>query len=211
MVERQRKVADIVRKDPAVDYVNSTVGAGGPNSLPNSGRMLVALKPQTSAASSRAVLARLRREANVVTGIEIFFQPIQNINLGGKLAKSQYQYTLQSNDTDDALSRGAGIARPASPSFPALRDVTTDLYIKNPQITRRCRPREGGGLRRHRRQVRQELYNAFGTRQVATIYTPANDYEVILETMPEYHSKPERPQQHLSQDHRTARWCRCRR
>ena len=106
MVELQRKVADIVRKDPAVDYVNSTVGAGGPNTLGNSGRMLVALKPRDERGKLQAVLARLRHDANVVTGIEIFFQPIQNINLGGRLQKSQYQYTLQSNDTD-ALYRMA--------------------------------------------------------------------------------------------------------
>ena len=90
----QRKVAEIVRADPAVAYVNSTVGTGGPNSVGNSGRMLVALKPRKERDNLQTILARLRQTVNVVPGIAIYFQPIQNINLGGKLAKSQYQYTV---------------------------------------------------------------------------------------------------------------------
>jgi HAE1 family hydrophobic/amphiphilic exporter-1 len=189
MSERQRKVADIIRADPAVDYVNSTVGAGGPNSLPNSGRMLVALKPENTRDKLGVVLARLKREANVVTGIEIFFQPIQNINLGGKLTKSAYQYTLQSNDTA-TLYRVAPELRDRIATIPGLSDVTTDLYIKNPQIRIDVDREKSAVYGVSVDQVRQELYNAFGTRQVATIYTPANDYEVILETLPEYRSQP---------------------
>ena len=97
----QRKVAEIVRTDPAVDYVNSTIGTGGPQ-----------LGRQQRTHVDRAEAAQRARQpaddhcsacaqtANVVPGLAIYFQPIQNINLGGKLAKSQYQYTLQSNDTD---------------------------------------------------------------------------------------------------------------
>src|SRR6476661_6940147 len=99
IAQLQRKVADVVRADPAVAYVNSTVGTGGPNSVGNSGRMLVALKPRGERDSLQTILARLRKNSNSVPGLAIYFQPIQNINLGGKLAKSQYQYTLQSNDT----------------------------------------------------------------------------------------------------------------
>jgi HAE1 family hydrophobic/amphiphilic exporter-1 len=189
MSERQRKVADIIRTDPAVDYVNSTVGAGGPNSLPNSGRMLVALKPHDERDKLGVVLARLRRIANVVTGIEIFFQPIQNINLGGKLAKSQYQYTLQSNDTKE-LYRLAPELRDRIAKISGLLDVTTDLYIKNPQISIDVDREKSAVYGVSVDQVRQELYNAFGTRQVATIYTPANNYEVILENMPQFRSNP---------------------
>ena len=189
MVERQRKVAALVRADPAVAYVNSTVGAGGPNSLGNSGRMLVALKPREERDAQVVVLARLRREANVVTGMEIFFQPIQNINLGGKLAKSQYQYTLQSNDTE-SLYRAAPQLRDRIAKINGLRDVTTDLYIKNPQVTVEVDREKSAVYGVSVDQVRQELYNAFGSRQVATIYTPANDYQVILETLPEFQNNP---------------------
>jgi hydrophobic/amphiphilic exporter-1 (mainly G- bacteria), HAE1 family len=189
MTEHQRKVADIVRADPAVAYVNSTIGGGGPNSITSSGRMLVALKPRKERDSLPVILARLRRTANVIVGIQIFFQPIQNINLGGRLNKSQYQYTLQSNDTD-TLYRLAPDLRDKIAKIPGLLDVTTDLYIKNPQINIEIDREKAAVYGVSVDQVRQELYNAFGTRQVATIYTPANDYQVILESMPEFRSNP---------------------
>jgi hydrophobic/amphiphilic exporter-1 (mainly G- bacteria), HAE1 family len=190
MTEHQRKVADIVRADPAVEYVNSTVGGGGPNSVGNSGRMLVALKPRSERDKLPVIVARLRDKANVVVGIQIFFQPIQNINLGGRLNKSQYQYTLQSNDTD-ALYRIAPELRDKIAKIPGLLDVTTDLYVRNPQITIEVDREKSAVYGVTVDQVRQELYNAFGTRQVATIYTPANDYQVILESMPEFRSSPD--------------------
>ena len=189
MVTHQRKVADIVRADKAVDYVNSTVGSGGPNTLGNSGRMLVALKPQGERDDLRTVIARLRRSAGAVPGMQIFFQPIQNINLGGRPSKSQYQYTLQSNDTT-ALYGLAPDMRDKIAKIPGLLDVTTDLYIKNPQVTVEVDREKAAVYGVSIDQVRQELYNAFGSRQVATIYTPANDYQVILESLPEFQSSP---------------------
>ncbi|MGC1464156.1 MAG: efflux RND transporter permease subunit [Pseudolabrys sp.] len=189
MTEHQRQVAEIVRADPAVSYVNSTIGGGGPNSVGNTGRMLVALKPRDERDNLSTILARLRKNANVIVGMQIFFQPIQNINLGGRLNKSQYQYTLQSNDTD-SLYRIAPELRDKIEKIPGLLDVTTDLYIKNPQIKIDIDREKAAVYGVSIDQVRQELYNAFGTRQVATIYTPANDYQVILESMPEYRSDP---------------------
>jgi HAE1 family hydrophobic/amphiphilic exporter-1 len=190
MAEHQRKVADIVRADPAVEYVNSTVGGGGPNSVGNSGRMLVALKARSERDKLPVIIARLRDKANVVVGMQIFFQPIQNINLGGRLNKSQYQYTLQSNDTN-ALYKIAPELRDKIAKIPGLLDVTTDLYVKNPQITIEVDREKAAVYGVSVDQVRQELYNAFGTRQVATIYTAANDYQVILESMPEFRSSPD--------------------
>ena len=186
----QRRVADIVRKDPAVAYVNSTVGAGGPNTVGNSGRMLVALKPRQERDSLATITARLRKNANIVPGIRIFFQPIQNINLGGKLDKSQYQYTLQSNDTA-TLYRLAPELREKIAQIPGLLDVTTDLYIKNPQVTIQVDREKSAVYGLTVDQVRQELYNAFGARQVATIYSPVNTYQVILEAQPEFQAGPD--------------------
>jgi HAE1 family hydrophobic/amphiphilic exporter-1 len=185
IVALQKQVADLVRADPAVDYVNSTVGAGGPNTVGNSGRMLVALKPQNERDKLPVILARLRQRANIVAGLSIFFQPIQNINLGGKLAKSQYQYTLQSNDTA-TLYRIAPSLRDKIAQIPGLLDVTTDLYVRNPQVTIEVDREKTAVYGLTVDQVRQELYDAFGVRQVATIYSPVNTYQVILETSPEY-------------------------
>jgi hydrophobic/amphiphilic exporter-1 (mainly G- bacteria), HAE1 family len=186
----QRKVAEIVRADPAVAYVNSTVGTGGPNSVGNSGRMLVALKPRKERDNLQTILARLRQTVNVVPGIAIYFQPIQNINLGGKLAKSQYQYTLQSNDTA-TLYRLAPELRDKISRIPGLLDVTTDLYVTNPQVTIEVDREKAAVYGVTVDQVRQELYNAFGVRQVATIYSPVNYYQVILETQPDFQVSPD--------------------
>jgi HAE1 family hydrophobic/amphiphilic exporter-1 len=186
----QRKVAEVVRADPAVAYVNSTVGTGGPNSVGNSGRMLVALKPRKERDGLQTILARLRQTANVVPGIAIYFQPIQNINLGGRLAKSQYQYTLQSNDTA-SLYRVAPEMREKVSRIPGLLDVTTDLYVTNPQITIEVDREKAAVYGVTVDQVRQELYNAFGVRQVATIYSPVNYYQVILETQPDFQIGPD--------------------
>jgi HAE1 family hydrophobic/amphiphilic exporter-1 len=186
----QRKVAEVVRADPAVQYVNSTTGTGGPNSVGNSGRMLIALKPRKERDSLQKILARLRQTANVVPGLAIYFQPIQNINLGGKLAKSQYQYTLQSNDTA-TLYRVTPEMREKISRIPGLLDVTTDLYVTNPQVSIEIDREKSAVYGLTVDQVRQELYNAFGVRQVATIYSPVNYYQVILETQPEIQIGPD--------------------
>jgi hydrophobic/amphiphilic exporter-1 (mainly G- bacteria), HAE1 family len=190
MSQLQRKVAEIVRADPAVAYVNSTVGTGGPNSVGNSGRMLVALKPRKERDDLETIRARLRRNANVVPGLAIYFQPIQNINLGGKLTKGYYQYTLQSNDTT-TLYRLAPELRDKIAKIDGLLDVNTDLYVTNPQVTIEVDREKAAVYGVTVDQVRQELYNAFGVRQVATIYSPVNYYQVILETQPEYQVGPD--------------------
>ena len=189
MVERQRKVAEIIRQDEAVLYVNSTVGVGGPNATANQGRMLVALKPKSERGPLNQVIQRMRRETSTITGMAVFFQVIQNINIGGKINKSQYQYTLQSSDTD-ALYRIAPELRDKIAKLPGLMDVTTDLYVTNPQVMIEVDREKSAVYGVTIDQVRQELFNAFGARQVATIYTPSNDYQVILEAKPEFRTDP---------------------
>ncbi len=189
MVERQSKMAAIIQKDPAVLYVNSTVGVGGPNPTTNQGRMLIALKPKAERGELDGVIARFRRETRDVIGMAIFFQVIQNINVGGKILKSQYQYTLQSSDTE-ALYRIAPELREKIAKIPGLLDVTTDLYVANPQVMIDVDREKAAVYGVTIDQVRQELFDAFGTRQVATIYTPSNDYQVILEAAPEFRADP---------------------
>jgi HAE1 family hydrophobic/amphiphilic exporter-1 len=190
MSQLQRQVADLVRADPAVDYVNSTVGTGGPNSVGNSGRMLVALKPRKERDDLETIRTRLRKNGNVVPGIAIYFQPIQNINLGGKLTKGYWQYTLQSNDTA-SLYRLAPELRDKIAKIDGLLDVNTDLYVTNPQVTIEVDREKAAVYGVTVDQVRQELYNAFGVRQVATIYSPVNYYQVILETQPDFQVSPD--------------------
>jgi HAE1 family hydrophobic/amphiphilic exporter-1 len=186
----QRQVSEIIRADPAVDYVNSTVGAGGPNPTQNIGRMFIALKPRKERGeNSTAVIQRLRRTANSVPGMAVYFQNVQNINITGRISKSEYQYTLQSSDTP-LLYEVAPQLRDKFAKIEGLRDVTTDLYIKNPQMTVEVDREKAAVYGVTIDQIRQELFNAFGARQVATIYTPTNDYQVILESMPQFQADP---------------------
>jgi HAE1 family hydrophobic/amphiphilic exporter-1 len=190
MAVLQRQVAELIRKDPSVDYVNSTVGAGGPNPTQNIGRMFIALKPKKERGiNSTDVIQRLRRTANVVPGMRVTFQNVQNINITGRISKAEWQYTLQSSDTE-ALYRIAPEMRDRIEKVPGLADVSTDLYIKNPQMAIEIDREKAAVYGITIDQIRQELFNAFGARQVATIYTATNDYQVILESQPQFQADP---------------------
>ncbi|MGE3149441.1 MAG: efflux RND transporter permease subunit, partial [Pseudorhodoplanes sp.] len=185
MLERQQQVASIIQADPAIAYVNSTVGVGGPNSTNNTGRLFISLKPKKERDPSKTVIARLRKATENVIGMRVFFRDVQNINLGGRITTGEWQYTLQSSDTD-ALYHWAPLIQSKIAEIQGLRDINSDLYISNPQVTVEVDRQKAATYGISVDQVRQELYNAYGTRQVATIYTPANDYQIILETKPEF-------------------------
>ena len=189
MTVRQKELSDILSRDPAVEYINSTVGAGGPNPTANFGRLFIALKPREGRESATVVMARLRQKATQVPGMQAFFQSIQNLNIGGRPSKSQYQYTLQSGDTE-ALYRLAPEMRDRIAKTPGLLDVTTDLYIKNPQMTVDIDREKAAVYGVTVDQVRNQLYNAYGARQVGTIYVPSNDYQIILEAQPQFRVDP---------------------
>jgi HAE1 family hydrophobic/amphiphilic exporter-1 len=190
MAVLQRQVAQLVRDDKAVDYVNSTIGAGGPNPTLNQGRLFIALKPKKERGeSSTEIIQRLRRTANVVPGMRVTFQNVQNINITGRISKAEWQYTLQSSDTD-ALYQIAPELRDKIEKVPGLTDVSIDLYIKNPQMTVEVDREKAAVYGITIDQIRQELFNAFGARQVATIYTATNDYQVILESQPRFQTDP---------------------
>jgi len=181
MFARQMELAKILHDDPAVAYINATVGAGGPNPTNNYGRFFIALKPRRERVeNSTAVIQRLRAKTNTVTGMATYFQNVQNINITGRISKSEFQYTLQSSDTETLYRVGPEMLEKIS-KLSGLRDVTGDLYIKNPQMTMQIDREAAAVYGVSIDQVRQELYNCFGARQVATIYTAANDYQVILE------------------------------
>jgi len=186
MHERQIEIASIIRKDKAVEYINSTVGGGGPNAASNTGSIFIALKPKkVRGESSTDVIQRLRRATAGVIGVNVYFRAPQSINLGGRASKGEYQYTLQSSDTD-ALYKWAPILKDKISHIDGLRDVNMDLYVTNPQMTVEIDREKAAAYGISVDQIRQELYNAYGSRQVATIYTAANDYQIILETKPEF-------------------------
>jgi HAE1 family hydrophobic/amphiphilic exporter-1 len=186
---RQKALVDVLKSDPAVDYINSTVGSGGPNPTANYGRLFIALKPQDERDGAAKVIGRLRQKATQIPGMQAFFQSVQNLNIGGRISKSQYQYVLQSGDTE-SLYRLAPEMREKIAKVPGLVDVTTDLYIKNPQMTVDIDREKAAVYGITVDQVRNQLYNAFGARQVGTIYMPTNDYQIILEAQPQFRVDP---------------------
>lgn len=190
MVDHQNQVADIVRKDKAVDYVISNVGAIGSGGTLNNGRMFIALKPRAQRAESiERTAVRLRQATSGTPGINTFYLPVQNINIGGRSSKSQYQYTLQSANLGDLITATPELVKRLS-ALPELRDVTTDLQITNPELRIAVDADRAAAIGIRSDQVRNALYNAFGTSQVATIYTPTNDYQVILEAPREFQNDP---------------------
>jgi HAE1 family hydrophobic/amphiphilic exporter-1 len=189
MTERQQALVAILQTDPAIEYVNSTVGSGGPNPTANYGRLFIALKPKKERDNLNTIIGRLRTKAREIPGMQAFFQPIQNLNIGGRVSKSQYQYVMQSGDTE-ALYRLAPEMRDKIEKLPGLLDVTTDLYLKNPQMTVDIDREKAAVYGITVDQVRNQLYNAYGARQVGTIYMPSNDYQIILEVQPQFKVDP---------------------
>ena len=165
-------------KDPAVDYVTSAVGTGGPNQ----GNIFVALKPKDQRDSIDVIMSRLRRSTAVVPGINVVFQPMQNLNLnGGRASRAPYQYTLQATDLESLYAKAPEMLAKLQ-QLPMLRDVNSDLQIRNPTISIDIDRDKAAAFGLTSDQIRTALYNAYGTRQISTIFTEASDYEVILET-----------------------------
>jgi HAE1 family hydrophobic/amphiphilic exporter-1 len=186
MVREQRQVERIILSDPAVEAVNSTVGVGGPNASSNTGRISIGLKPLSQRkVSIQEVIRRLRPKLAGLTGVNVFMQPIQNINVGGRLAKAMYQYTLQGTEFAE-VQRVAPLVEAKLASIPQLQDVTSDLQIRAPQAVVEIDRDRAATLNVTADSVRSTLYSAFGARQISTIYTPSNNYQVILEVNPKF-------------------------
>ncbi|MCP8939332.1 efflux RND transporter permease subunit [Alsobacter sp. SYSU M60028] len=186
MVRRQELINDIVRKDPAVAYVNSSIGQGGSNQ----GFMFIELKPRDQRDDIATIIARVRRAASTVPDITAVFQPVQNINLNsGRSSRAQYQYTLASADLQ-ALYKAAPDMRRRMQQLDELRDVNIDLQLSNPQVLIELDRERAANLGVTSDQLRQTLYNAFGSRQVSTIFTPSNDYSVIMEAERSFQTDP---------------------
>lgn len=181
MVERQKRVAAIVKADPAVLTVQSSVGGG----QVNTGRMFVQLKPLAERPRMPEIIQRLRKSVAGEPGVAVFFQPTQNVSLGARSSKSLYQYTLQAGDLE-LLHRWATTIEEKLRNVAQLQDVTTDLQIRSPIAFIDVDRDRAAALGITANQLRSSLYSGFGSRQVATIYTPADDYAVILEIDPQY-------------------------
>ena len=191
MVRHQKELAAIVSKDPNIAAFMSAVGASGASVANNTGRMFMRLKPRKERKlSADEIIQELRPKLSQVSGIQMFMQNLPSIRIGGRLTKSQYQFTLQSPDTGE-LYRSSIELESKMRALPQLQDVTSDLQIKNPQVNIDINRDKASALGITAQQVEDALYYAYGTRQVSTIYAPNNQYQVILELEPKYQMDPD--------------------
>ncbi|TMS56949.1 efflux RND transporter permease subunit [Imbroritus primus] len=179
MVTRAHEAADIIRKHPAVRSVVVAIGGGGSTGN-NTARMFIDLKPHGERPKMPAVLESMRKEMRKLAGLNVYFSPIQNLQLGGRPSKSQYQYTLQSVQAD-ALQGWADQLMNKMRADPVFRDVTSDAQLSGLEAQLVIDRDKANTLGVSMAEVRTALYSAFGERQVSTIYGPSDSYQVILQ------------------------------
>ena len=189
MVAHQQQVAAILRADPSIQTVTSSIGFGGGGNL-GAGRMQVELKPRTERPlTADQVIEELRPKFRAIPGMRVFPQNPPVINLGGRQARAQYQFTLQSGDTAELYA--------AAPKLEArlretagLLDVSSDLQLTNPQLNISLDRNRIAALGLTADQVESAMTSAFGSRQVSTIFAPDNAYQVIMRVKPEFQRDP---------------------
>ena len=188
MVRHQQAVAALVQKDPNVAGFMSAVGGGPGGGGGNQGRLVIRLKPRHERRLSADQLIRsLGPKLNSVPGIRVFLQNPPPVRIGSRFAKSQYQYTLQGTDIASLYENAARLEARLK-TEPSLENVTSDLQIKNPEVRVDIDRDRAAALGVTPEQIQQALYYAYGSRQVSTIFTPNNQYSVIMELAPRFQS-----------------------
>ncbi|MDB5829063.1 MAG: acriflavin resistance protein, partial [Variovorax sp.] len=175
----QDRVAEALGADPSVDYVNSFVGVGGPTATQNSGRLFAVLKARGERPPMAQVLESLRKRFREIPGIAVYMQPVQNLRLGGRQSKARFQYTLQSVSAGE-MGEWAGKLMERMRADAAFRDVTSDSQNRGLQATLDIDRDKAGVLGVSVGDLRTALYNAYGDRQIGSIYSASNTYQVIL-------------------------------
>jgi HAE1 family hydrophobic/amphiphilic exporter-1 len=184
MLELQDQAAAIVRANPNIDSLVSILG-GGASTGSNTGRMFINLKPRSDRKSMKNVLESLRKDLSVIPGLAVYMRPIQNLQLGGKVTKSRYQYILQSVGFEGVNEWSNKVVEKMR-ADPVFRDVTTDSQLKGLQAQLNIDRDKAASAGVTIANIRNALYSAYGERQVSTIYTSVNTYQVILEAGAEY-------------------------
>jgi len=185
MLQHQQAAAQVLMQNPYIEIFTSNIGSGGPNSTTNAGRFFVRLKPRAERPSAREIVEQLRPELAKVPGLRSYPQVPPVIRIGGSSSKSPYQFTLFGVDLK-ALYAAVPAIEAKVKNLPGLTDVTTDLQISSPQVYVTIKRDKAAALGITANQIENTLYNAYGSRQISSIYTPANQYFVILEVEPRY-------------------------
>jgi len=190
MAEKQQELAQVILRDPAVESLSSFIGTAGTNTTLNSGRISINLKPlEVRGINASDVIRRLQTNLRSVHGITLYMQPVQNITVDDRVSRTQYQYTLEAPDSNE-LNHWTDRFVAKLEQLPQLVDVATDrqngglaasLVIDRPTASR---------LGIAPATLDNTLYDAFGQRQVNTLYTQLNQYHVILEALPHFQRDP---------------------
>jgi HAE1 family hydrophobic/amphiphilic exporter-1 len=192
MVEYQKAIAEVMRRDPNVDAMVSSVGGATASTLggPNFGQIIVHLKPRSERRLLvNDIIEELRPKLASFPGMRVFLQNPPTIQIGGQVTKSQYQFSMQSPDRDELYAAAQKLEGEVS-GLPGLQDVTSNLQNQTPQVNVKIDRDKAAALQVNAQQIENALYDAYGPRWVSTIYAAVNEYKVLLELMPEYQADP---------------------
>jgi len=189
MMEHQVAAANIVRQQPYVDSFFSGIGASGSSVVMNTGRIFMRLKPASERPSADEIVQDLRAKLRGIPGMNVYPQVLPTIRIGGNLTKGQYQYTLQDADLP-TLYHWAPILFEKMRGLPGFLDVNSDLQITSPQVLVEIDRERASAVGVTAMQIEAALNNAYGAPQVSTIYTPTNQYWVMLELLPQFQRDP---------------------
>ena len=190
MEQKQQQLAAIILQDPAVESLSSFIGADGTNTTLNSGRMSINLKPiGVRKLSASDVIRRLQTSLKPVEGIELFMEPVQDITVDDRVSRTQYQYTLEDPDANE-LNLWTGRLVDKMKQLPQLADVATDQQTGGLAVSLVIDRVSASRLGIAPSTIDSTLYDAYGQRQISTMYTQLNQYHVILETAPSDQQSP---------------------
>ena len=186
----QAQVSDAIRQDPDVTATVSVVGVSTMNPTPNAGRLAIALKPRDErAAFVTDIIERLQARVAPIAGTIVYFQPVQDIQIGTRSSRAQFQYTLSGTDAEEVTNSAEKLVNRLRRD-PRFVDVASEAQDGGLRANLRIDRERVGRLGISMQAINDTLYSAFGQRQISTIYAQSNQYRVILEAMPKYQSDP---------------------
>ena len=192
MAEKQQALAKVILKDPAVQSLSTFIGVDGTNTTLNTGRVQINLKPLSERGlSASEVIHRLQPEVAKLQGISLFMQPVQDLTVESRISKTQYQYSLEDPDFSE-LNEWTPKLIAALSKKPSLRDVSSDQQDQGLQLSLKIDRDTAARLGITPQMIDDTLYDAYGQRQVSTMFTQLNQYRVILEVKPEFKTSPDK-------------------
>jgi multidrug efflux pump len=192
MSERQQKLTEVILKDPAVENLSSFIGVDGTNTTLNSGRILITLKPLADRKINASdLIRRMQPNLEKVEGITLYLQPVQDLTVEDRVSRTEYQYSLEDPDQNELNTWTAKFVQKLQ-ALPELRDVATDQQTSGLAASLVIDRVTASRMGITPQMIDETLYDAFGQREISTLYTQLNQYHVILETLPEFQHNPDK-------------------